>query len=259
MTANTHAQSRRRGKRIAIGIGALLLLIIIAGIIGYRLMVHHPSDLAVQAMQSDTAVTVSDQDGIIRFEPTTAIQQPSVLFYPGAFVNPKSYSPWAHKLAEAGYRTYIVRMPLNLAVMGMNKANPVIEAHPDETFVLGGHSLGGAMAARYAAEHADQLAGVFFMGAYADDKGNLAATDLQALQLTASQDGVLSWDTWEQDKKNMPEETTYVSIEGGNHAQFGSYGTQRGDLEATISETEQHEQIVNAMVTWLEQMNSSQN
>lgn len=257
MTTNTLAQSRGRRKRLAIWISAVALILILACIVGYRLMVYPPSGQAVQAMQSDTTVTVTDQDGIIQFEPASANKQPSVLFYPGAFVDPESYSPWARKLAEAGYRTYIVRMPLNLAVMGMNKADQVIEAHPDETFVLGGHSLGGAMAARYAAEHADQLAGVFFMGAYADDKGSLAATDLKALQLTGSQDGVLSWDTWEQDKKNMPKETTYVSIEGGNHAQFGSYGSQRGDLEATISEAEQHDQIAKAMVTWLEQMQSN--
>lgn len=257
MTAISHSKSRGRGKRIAIWIGAIAAAIVIACVIGYRLMVYPPSDLAVQAMQSDAAVTVTDQDGIIQFEPVSTSKQPSVLFYPGAFVDPESYSPWARQLAEAGYRTYIVRMPLDLAVMGMNKADQVIESHPDETFVLGGHSLGGAMAARYAAEHADQLAGVFFMGAYADDKGSLAATDLKALQLTGSLDGVLSWDTWEQDKKNMPQETTYVSIEGGNHAQFGSYGNQRGDLEAAISETDQHNQIAEAMITWLQQMESN--
>lgn len=259
MTATTQVRSRGRGQRIALWIVAIAIILVIAGVIGYRMMIYTPSEQAVQAAQSDFVVTVTDQDGIIQFEPTSALKQPSVLFYPGAMVDPESYSPWARKLAEAGYRTYIVRMPLNLAVMGMNKAEQVIEAHPDETFVLGGHSLGGAMAARYAAAHEDQLAGVFFMASYADDKGSLATTNLKALQLTGNQDGVLSWDTWEQSKKNLPKETTYVSIEGGNHAHFGSYGNQSGDLEAAISETDQHEQIANAMITWLEQFTSNQN
>lgn len=38
-----------------------------------------------------------------------------------------------------------------------------------------------------------------------------------------------------------------VEIEGGNHAQFGNYGPQKGDLPATISAAEQQAQTVDAI------------
>jgi len=38
-----------------------------------------------------------------------------------------------------------------------------------------------------------------------------------------------------------------MTIEGGNHAQFGSYGPQPGDNEATISAQEQLDQTVEAI------------
>ena len=36
-------------------------------------------------------------------------------------------------------------------------------------------------------------------------------------------------------RANLPESTIEVVIDGGNHAQFGSYGTQKGDGEAAVT------------------------
>lgn len=246
----------QKAKRMLLWIAIVLIILIGGGYGALRWMTYAPSQAALQALSSGATVTVEDEKGWIALSPsdTTALMSPSVIFYPGALVAPESYAPWAEQVARAGHRVYIVKMPLNLAVLGQNKADEIINAHPNETFVIGGHSLGGAMAARYAAEenHAAKLAGVFFLAAYADDKGSLRDTGLPALQLTGSSDGVLTWQTWEADKTNLPaDKTTYVSIEGGNHAQFGSYGHQRGDNTASISEEEQHKQIATALVSWL--------
>ena len=44
-----------------------------------------------------------------------------------------------------------------------------------------------------------------------------------------------------------------VEIEGGNHAQFGNYGPQKGDLPATISAEEQQTQTVEAISNFIAQ------
>ena len=44
-----------------------------------------------------------------------------------------------------------------------------------------------------------------------------------------------------------------VEIEGGNHAQFGNYGPQKGDLPATISAEEQQARTVAAIEEFLEE------
>jgi len=43
-----------------------------------------------------------------------------------------------------------------------------------------------------------------------------------------------------------PQDYTEIVIEGGNHTQFGDYGTQEGDGVATISTQEQQEYTAEA-------------
>ncbi len=102
---------------------------------------------------------------------------------------------------------YIVRFPLNLAVLSGNKADRVLKATGGPV-VIGGHSLGGVMAARYAKTHASsRLAGVFFLASYADEKGRLAKRGLPVLSVTASHDGVLNWSAYRKAKANLPQAT----------------------------------------------------
>ena len=43
-----------------------------------------------------------------------------------------------------------------------------------------------------------------------------------------------------------------VVLEGGNYAQFGNYGPQDGDAPATITDEEQQEQTVDAIVEFVD-------
>ncbi|MEI7024178.1 alpha/beta fold hydrolase [Paenibacillus sp. y28] len=256
MNGTVGSRKRWKLKRILLSSVVIVILLIGASWISYRWLVYSPAERAAASMISDMNVRVNEAGDSFVFEPTGTVRSLSVIFYPGALVAPESYSPWARELAANGFRVYMVRMPFDLAVLGSNKADAIIAAHPNEAFVIGGHSLGGALAARYAASRADKLKGIFFMAAYADAKGSLAGTSLKALQMTGSKDGILNWQTWEAGKSLMPKDTTYVSIEGGNHGQFGSYGYQRGDNQARISEEEQHKQMTQALIAWLEGISS---
>lgn len=234
----------------------LSIVIIVAGVFVYlNSVTYSPSERAETAMTSDAQVNVTKIKEGYRFEPVgTEITEPNIIFYPGGLVEPESYSPLAREMAEQGHRVYIANMPINLAIFGQNKANSFIEEHPNEAFVIGGHSLGGSFAARYAAEHKENLEGVFFLASYADRRGSLKNTDLSILQITGSDDGVLNWEDWENSKANLPEKTKYVSIEGGNHGQFGSYGMQKGDNQPAIAEEQQLEEVVAALGNWIDKL-----
>jgi hypothetical protein len=105
---------------------------------------------AINALQSDSNVTVISGQWLT-FKPTTTNYTTGLIIYPGGRVDYRSYAPLAHAIANEGYLTIIVPMPLNLAVFGANAANEVIASHPEITsWAIGGHSLGGTMAAQFA-------------------------------------------------------------------------------------------------------------
>ncbi|GGD74522.1 alpha/beta fold hydrolase [Paenibacillus nasutitermitis] len=244
-------KTKKHWRRSVFWIVGILLFLVAGAMAAYRYWVYPPASEALTALKSDESVRIAESGNEIVFDPVREPVQPSVIFYPGALVDPEAYSPWARALAQRGSRVYIVSMPLNLAIFGQSRADAIIDAHPGESFVLGGHSLGGAFAARYATAHPEKLKGVFFLASYADKKGDLSGTQLPVLQLTGSRDGILSLDKRTEGEQYLPASAEYVSIEGGNHAQFGSYGPQRGDLAPVITEQAQHERIVSAMADWL--------
>ncbi|MBC2143877.1 alpha/beta hydrolase [Listeria innocua] len=236
-------------KKLAI-FGSVIVLFCLL-IWGYFYFNSEPSNVAEEAANSTKTVDVLEENDILVFTPRKSDAGISVILYPGAFVDALSYAPLANKLASSGYKTYIAEMPLNLAVFGKNRAADIIDEAPDEKFVIGGHSLGGVMSSRFAHENESEIEGVFFLASYSDKKGSLKNASFPALSITGTKDDVLNKDAYDKNKKYLPKDTTFVSIEGGNHAQFGSYGAQHGDGKATISEAEQTDQVSNALIAWL--------
>lgn len=246
---------KRKWPKIVAWVGIILLIVVVAVLVYLKTATYAPSAEAKAAFQSDNKVTVTEVKDGFKFEPEDGnVVQPNIIFYPGGLVEPESYSTFARALAELGHRVYIAEMPFNLAIFGQNKAQSFINEYPDEAFVIGGHSLGGAFAARFAAENADALKGVYFMASYADEGGSLKDSGLSILQITGTDDGVLNHEVWEESKTNLPAETVFISIDGGNHGQFGSYGMQKGDNEPEIEEQQQLESVVAAMQNWISEM-----
>ena len=129
-----------------------------------------------------------------------------------------------------------------MAFLGKNKAEDIINSYAYESWYMSGHSLGGAMAADYAAEHLEMLDGLVLLAAYPTKE--LKADDFSALCLYGSEDGVLNMEKVEKGREYMPSAYVEVCINGGNHAQFGNYGNQKGDKTAAISRIEQQEQTI---------------
>lgn len=211
------------------------------------LMIWYASDYyradaeVTEYLESSGSVEVIEIDNGLYFD--GAGEDNAIIFYPGAKVEYTAYAPLMMKLAESGVDCFLLEMPYNMAIFGINRADDVIEEYDYEHWYISGHSLGGAMAASYAAGNTDKLDGVILLAAYATkDLGDLAV-----LSIYGSNDGVLSMEKVETGRAYSTNYTE-VCIEGGCHAWFGLYGEQAGDGIASISKEEQWQQTVDAVL-----------
>ena len=242
---------KKRSKTALIIIGVLLLLGI-AGFITWGLTPLGPTSEALAAMESNENVIVRDNGNFVVFTPTSNIPITGFILYPGGHVDYRSYAPVAQEIASRGYMVSIVQMPLSLAVFGISRADDVIAAYPDMRYwVVGGHSLGGSMAASYAQNHHDTVQGLVLWASYPVNSDDLSSTSLKGLSTYGSNDQVLNRDNFNATVSLLPPGTIMQVIQGGNHAQFGNYGLQPGDGTATISVTDQQIQAADLTVRLL--------
>ena len=232
---------------------AAVLAVLVIGFVGYsRLATAGPEQTALDALVTDDVVEVQNDDWLV-FKPASATPQTGLIFYPGGYVDPRAYAPAAREIAAAGHLVVIPTMPLNLAVLGANQAAGIIEAFPEiEQWAVGGHSLGGAMAAQFAAGNSETIDGLALWASYPAGSNDLSQAPLQVVSIYGDQDGVSEMETVEASRPRLPAGTEWLLIEGGNHAQFGWYGPQNGDLEPQISHLEQQALTVEATVRLLE-------
>ncbi len=228
-----------------------ILSVLAISIITWVSTSYKPQQLAKNALISDNIVQVSTTNGLISFTPQSTQPTKGLILYPGAKVDAKSYAPLARAVAENGYEVVIVDMPFNFAMLSPNKAKKVIKEYPNiQSWSIGGHSLGGVVASKFAAEN-KKIDGLVLLASYpmGDELKDLG---VDVLSIWGSKDGVLDFTNLVESKDNLPSDTTYVEIEGGNHAQFGDYGNQKGDNDAIISEKEQLDITENSIVNFLD-------
>lgn len=213
-----------------------------------------PADgAALQALESDEQVVVKEDSGLITFEPVDAEFDTGFIFYPGGRVDYRAYSPVLNQIAERGYFVALVPMPLNMALFNVDAASQVIELYPGiQRWVIGGHSLGGVAASRFVANEPNALQGLVFWASY-PGSDLLVNADIKVVSIYGSKD-IAGMEPFDESRSHLPADTEFVVIEGGNHAQFGSYGPQPGDNPATISSEEQWKQIAEATVLFLESL-----
>lgn len=229
----------------------VLLMMGMGGFVAWAETAPGPQPAAQAALQSTAEVVVQQEPWLI-FTPTDRTPTTGLIFYPGGRVRAEAYAAPAQAIAEQGFLVVIVPMPLNLALFAPERANDVIAAYPNIThWAVGGHSLGGAMAATYAHAHQNAIDGLVLWAAYPQESDSLAGSQLLVAQLYGSNDTVLNAERLAASYNYLPAGTTPLVIAGGNHAQFGDYGPQSGDTPATISAAEQQRQTVDATVALL--------
>ena len=191
-------------------------------------------------------VAVSRMGGMTVFEPEDPVA--GFIFYPGGKVEYTAYSPLMLALAEQDILCVLLEMPFNLAVLDSSAAEGIPEQYPEiDCWYIGGHSLGGSMAASYAAEHTEDYAGLVLLAAYSTAE----IMNMDVISLYGSEDGVLNREKYLDYRGNLPKSTEEIIIEGGNHAGFGSYGFQDGDGESLISGEDQVEITADALANFI--------
>jgi pimeloyl-ACP methyl ester carboxylesterase len=237
--------------KILIALGIVLVLLV-GGFSIWAYTPSQPMPEAIQAMQSNADVTVS-RDGWVTFAPKNGQPTTGIIFYPGGRVDYRAYAPLASALAKEGNLVVLVPMPFNLAVFGVNKANEVIAAYPEiERWYIGGHSLGGAMAASHVFQNPGKVDGLILLAAYPASNQSLADTNLPVLSISASQDGLATPEKIQASRALLPASTVFYEIIGGDHAQFGWYGPQSGDNPARIIREEQQKIIQDQILKFIQ-------
>jgi pimeloyl-ACP methyl ester carboxylesterase len=242
----------RRQKRFWLG-GLLLLLIVLGGLGGRWLAYERqPLPQAVAALKSDAAVMVA-QTPWLTFTPQNRPVTTGFIFYPGGRISFLGYADLLRALAAEGYLVISPRMPLNIVALKPRVADAIIAAHPEiQHWVIGGHSVGGTMAAQYTSQHSNTIAGLVIWASYPADSADLSALDMPMALIYGSLDPAADAEQILPRRRLFPETANFVRIQGGDHHQFGSYAVQADERHATLSRAAQHEQILAATLDVLQ-------
>jgi dienelactone hydrolase len=232
---------------LLIGVLAILLIAAIALVGWATLSAQHATERAVAVLQDNG---VQREDGQLVFRPDSPTDR-GLIYYPGGLVDPEAYAATAQGIADAGYLVVIPKMPLNLAFTGINRADGIRADFPEiESWVIGGHSLGGAMAAEYAKNNEDSLDGLIMFASYPANYQDFVDFPIPILTIMGSRDpGAPQQEAFYEE---IAASARRFVIEGGNHRQYADYSFQRGDGIATISAAEQQDQVIAATVQFLD-------
>ena len=233
----------KKGKKIIIGILAVLLTLASAFWV-YTLDYYHADHSALEATSIESGVTISQLNGALVYDPGHA--DTALVFYPGGKVEYSAYQPLMIQIAQQGTLCILPEMPFNLAVFDIGAADAFMAKHRSIShWYVGGHSLGGSMAASYAAGHATQVDGLVLLAAYST--ADLASSGLRVLSIYGDRDGVLNQTSYQKYRKNLPADLVEIILAGGNHAGFGNYGPQQGDGNATMTSEQQQQKTAEAV------------
>lgn len=211
-------------------------------------------------LESDQKVTVEETNKLIHFQPNDNGQPTGFIFFPGGMVEPEAYAPMSRAISEEGFNTFILKLPFGSAPLAsqqtsvMEQALEIMDANESiQYWVVGGHSRGAAIASRFAHPYGESFDGLILIGTSHPKEAafDLSSATLSVTKIYATNDGLASVEEVEANAEYLPDDTTWVLIDGGNHSQFGYYGSQLGDNTATITREQQQELLIEAILVAL--------
>lgn len=236
----------KRKKRVFIALLCIVtVLAILFGACGFYLGDYYRADLDSIGAFLPQGTTIEEwSNGNIVIEPEKP--EAGLILYPGGKVEYTAYIPLMQACAEKGILCVLVEMPFNLAVFDVSAADGIKDEYPAVgSWYIGGHSLGGSMAASYLSKHTEDFDGLVLLGSYST--ADLSEADLEVLSVFGSEDGVLNREKYEECRANLPIGYRELEIAGGCHAYFGMYGAQDGDGTPLITAAEQISQTAEAI------------
>lgn len=209
---------------------SILLVVVISIFIWLSNSYKATSEVKEYLESTNNVEVFKDSNNFYTFKPKNP--STAIIFYPGGKVDSNAYSPLLFKLAEEGFLVVLIKFPFNLAVFDINAAKLVRDLYPEiSNWYLAGHSLGGSMAASHISKNIDRYKGLILLGSYSTV--NLSNTNLNIISIYGEFDLILNKKNYLKNLTNLSSPKEYI-ISGGNHANFGYYGKQKGDGEALI-------------------------
>jgi hypothetical protein len=237
-------------KIILIGFVSIIIIGVLGMLVWSKTGTYPARMVALSALESTDRVTIT-QDKWIVFTPVKETET-GLIFYPGGLVESTAYAPILHKIAENGVFIVITPMPLNLAILNTGAANAVIDAYPQiSTWILAGHSLGGASAAIFAENNPTRIDAIALWDSYPADSADLSDNTISVISIFGTMNYFPNTENLNDKKHLLPADTIFIGIEGANHAQFGDYGPQKGDVVASMSLAEQHDRVADIMLDFI--------
>jgi len=243
-------------------LGRILLVVLTLLLLGYGYWRYDhadreskPTEAALAALASDEGVEVIENEWYI-FKPRDAEPSTGLIFYPGGEVDERGYAQPLHEIAAAGYLVVMVPMPLQLAVFDIDAAAEVVQQFPEiQTWAIAGHSLGGSMAAVYAADNMDSIAGLLLWDSYAP--GDMTASPQHITMIHRADDSGNPPPDYMDKLPLLPEQTQYLALKGGQHLNFGSFVAgrmYRNQPEPDLNPDQQRAMVAEGSVAFLESL-----
>lgn len=246
----------KKRKYIRIGLGIFWL-----GVIAWLFYNMEAQDLESSVLESNNKVVVQNSSNAFIFTPAVDTMGSALIFYPGALVDPKAYTPMARTITEAGFKTIILKLPYRMAFLESQQEKVFRQTleyinsdSGQRNWIVGGHSRGGKLATIFTKNHRKALGGLLLVGTSHPREFDLSNLSIDVTKIYGSNDGLASEEEINKFAINLPANTHRVRIAGGNHRQFAYYGYQLGDSSADIPRKKQQEIMVGAIIKQLERV-----
>jgi pimeloyl-ACP methyl ester carboxylesterase len=233
-----------------------VLIVLAIGLAAFWLYVQvrtYPAEAEyLELIMTDQRITFGDEGNYFMIAPAKRRPaMPPIIYYPGGLVAPEAYLYKMGMVAiELGAEVYIIKAPFNAAIFNSGAAGKIMESRDLSQAWVGGHSLGGIAACRFASSNSENIYGLFLFGSYCDQ--DISNTGKPVVVLWGRQDFIINRENFEKAKANLPSGSTILEIEGMNHSDFGNYGLQKGDRPSQLSDRQIIE-IISAAFTGYEE------
>lgn len=222
---------------IIIGILLVLAIVLTQIVIPKYASNYYKSKFKIDENNADITIKkIKGQNGYNSYYFDGPGEDTALIFYPGALVETTSYGELMEKLSASGIDCFLIDAPYYMAILEPKAAKYILEDYKEKytSWYVGGHSMGGVIASKYASYHYEDLDGLILLASYSID--DLSDTGLEVLSIYGSNDKVLDIESYNENKVNLGTDITEYIIEGGNHAGFADYGEQSGDGQLEIND-----------------------
>lgn len=247
-TAPSPRRALRRIGRVLVAVLLVLALVVVGFLAWAHTVMIGDREAALEVWTND-AVEITETDHSFVLRSVLTGDGDGLVFVPGAKVDPFAYaSTLAGVVEDAGVTVVITKPTLNLAFFDTRPLDVFTADAPEvERWAVGGHSLGGVRACQLATAPTDtDVAGIVLFGSYCAE--DVSESGLDVLSVSGSNDGLSTPADIARNAPLLPKDTTFVEIEGGNHADFGDYGVQPGDGDSTVPRSAVRSTITDALV-----------